>query len=186
VDTLNRILVATMALAIAAGAIVGFLVVTGIAGTSLAPAGWLRDGLSYLDGYTGSDRVWAGVIAAAVVAGGLLLAVWEARPLWGENSYVQVDAEGAPFKLYPRTIEQIIEHEGTMVRGVSTVRSSLKQNGDGLEINCGALVQPATDIPQAGSELRERIHSAVEQMTGIPVANVNLTMGMTKQKSRVL
>lgn len=185
-DVLNRILVATTALALAACAVVALLVTAGGANATLAPAGWLRDGLNYLDGYSGSEETWTVLISAAIVAGGLLLAVWEAKPLWSHKRYVQVDAEGTPFRLEPRTIEHIIEHEGSGVRGVSTVRPSLKQNGNGLEISCRALVQPTTDIPQAGSELRERIRRSVEQMTGMPVSKVNLTMGVTKQKARVI
>ena len=183
---LNRILVATIALALAACALVALLVTTGGASATLAPAGWLRDGLNYLDGYSGSEETWAALVAAALIAGGLFLAIWEAKPLWSRKRYVQVDAEGTPFRLEPRTIEHIIEHEGSGVRGVSSVRPSLKQNGNGLEISCRALVQPSTDIPQAGSELRERIRSSVEQMTGMHVSNVNLTMGVTKQKARVV
>lgn len=183
---LNRILVTTIALAIAAGALVALLVTAGVANPTLAPAGWLRDGLNYLDGYAGSEETGALVIATAIVAVGLALALWEAKPLWSRKRYVQVDAEGTPFRLEPRTIEHIIEHEGSRVRGVSKVRPSLKQNGDGLEITCRALVHPSTDIPQAGIELRERIRSSVEQMTGIHVSKVDLTMGVTEQKARVV
>ena len=185
-DVLNRILVATIALALAGCAVVALLVTVGGASATLAPAGWLRDGLNYLEGYSESEEVWAGLVAAGVVVGGLSLAIWEAKPLWSHKRYVQVDADGTPFRLEPRTIEHIIEHEGSAVRGVSAVRPSFKQNGNGLEISCRALVQPSTDIPQAQSELRERIRSSVEQMTGMHVSNVNLTMGITKQKARVV
>jgi uncharacterized alkaline shock family protein YloU len=186
VDAFNRIVVlATAALALVC-AVAALLVTADVLEPTIAPAGWLRDGMRSLDRETSDDRNMAMAIAAAAALGSLALLALELRPLWHKERYVLVDAGGKSFELNPKAIEHIVEREGSRVRGVQAVRPQLKRNGSGLEIDINATVRPAAELPGTKQTLETRVRQAVEQMTGLPVSNVNVRMKHSTDRPRVV
>ena len=135
---------------------------------------------------TGDDRTLAIAIAAAVAAGGLLLAVLELRPLWHKERYVMVDTGGESFALSPRLSSTWSSGRG---RGCEAYRPCARRSdatAARLEIDVDATVQPATALPDTGETLQTRVRQAVEQMTGMPVSHVNVRLKHSTDRPRVV
>jgi hypothetical protein len=177
VNAFNRLIVVLLALAVMAAAIGVFLIVADLVSPNDVMAdNWLRDQLRELDrlpGARGAATI-ASTVAAAVAAA--LVLVLESLPLWRRERLFAADAEGKTFRMDAYSVRQVIERAGTEVAGVKETEAELRGSSEGLQIRCRVTLDSSASMREAGPELHQQIKAAVERMTGVQVADVQLKL----------
>ncbi len=176
-DICNRLLVTVLALGLLAAAAVIFLVAGDIASpNAMAPAGWLRDQLQQIDDLGGGEKAIALASIAAAAAVAIVLLILETLPRFWVERLVVADAAGKDFEVYGDSIRTLIERTGNEIQGVTDVSASFRRTGEGLRISCRARLAPSANMPDVGSQLRDKAKAAVEGMAGVKVAEVRVKL----------
>jgi uncharacterized alkaline shock family protein YloU len=180
-NAFNRFLLAIIgAVAVVAGVWVLLVAVGLFSPGTLAPEGWFREQLQAIDDQTGGDRAVAIGAALAAAVAGLVLIALETSALWRVERFYTNDSRGKEFAIRQESVERLIDYAGRDVEGVRQVRPSLKRKNDGLYIHCHATLEPETPVSQVAPDLESRVRNAVESMTGLRVAQVNVTVDYAK------
>ncbi|MDP4096739.1 alkaline shock response membrane anchor protein AmaP [Paenibacillus sp. P96] len=72
------------------------------------------------------------------------------------------------------TIESLCLKAASKSRGVSDLKSRVKVTESGLDITIRAVVEGDMSIPVLTSDIQKAVHDHLEEITGIPVANVSV------------
>ncbi|NEW06211.1 alkaline shock response membrane anchor protein AmaP [Paenibacillus sp. SYP-B3998] len=88
------------------------------------------------------------------------------------------------------TVENLSLKAAGRSKGVKDLRARVKVNQSGLEITIRTVVDGETSIPELTEEMQSAVKSYIEEITGIPVANVtvfvaNIVQSAPTFKSRV-
>ena len=168
----NRIVVMVVALVLLAGSIITLLVAT--EATSPDSYGWFDFILQKAADTSGGEL--AAVIAVAVVIALIAMAVLLieiALPRQPAPLLISSSDEGIT------TINQdsvciLAEKTAAAVQNVRDVSCSISEKAGGLVISCQARVSLASNVPELCAELQSKIKEAVEMLTGLPVAQVDV------------
>lgn len=176
-NAFNRLAVVLMALAVLAAAVGVFLIVADLVSPNDVMAdNWLRDQLRELDrlpGARGAATIGSTVAAAVIAA---LILVLESLPLWRRERLFAADAEGKSFRMDAYSVRQVVEGAATQIEGVRETVAELRGSSEGLQIRCRVTLDPSASMREAGPELHQQIKAAVEGMTGVQVADVQLKL----------
>jgi uncharacterized alkaline shock family protein YloU len=87
------------------------------------------------------------------------------------------------------TIENLCLKAASKVRGVRDLKSRIKVDQAGIDIEIRAVVDGEYSIPALSSDIQKQVHDYLQETTGIPVANVSVFIANVSQapsfKSRV-
>lgn len=87
------------------------------------------------------------------------------------------------------TIENLCLKAASRVRGVRDLKSRIKVDQAGIDIEIRAVVDGEYSIPTLSSDIQKQVHDYLQETTGIPVANVAVFIANVAQspsfKSRV-
>jgi uncharacterized alkaline shock family protein YloU len=72
------------------------------------------------------------------------------------------------------TVENLSLKAASRVRGVKDLRSRVRVNNSGLEIQIRTVVDGESSIPQLTEEMQRGVKEHVEEVTGIPVSSVTV------------
>ena len=171
-SVLNRIVVVIVALVILAGAVITLLVATGASSADM-----FRGFQSQLQGAADASGGGAAAIiaVAAVIALGMLaLLLLELIPLRKAVLLLISSTEEGITAIERESVCELAEKTAAVVHNVRDVRCSVRERAGGLLVSCRALVALGTNIPQVSAELQSKIKKDVEELTGLPVAEVDV------------
>ena len=174
VSVFNRVVVVIAAVAILAGAVITVLVAAGLSTPDVLPHGWFESQLQRVADATGGSA--AGIIAVSVVIALVMLIIllFELIPLRKPVTLLISSSEKGVTTIDVESLCVLTEKTGVTIHSVHDVNSSIRESAGGLLISCRALVALGTNIPEVGAELRSNITEAVERLTGLPVAQVDI------------
>lgn len=72
------------------------------------------------------------------------------------------------------SVRMLSEKVALTVRGLRSVRCSVRERQGGLSISCFAAVALGSNIPETSSQVQVKVKEAVEKLTGLQVVNVNV------------
>jgi len=72
------------------------------------------------------------------------------------------------------TVCDLAENVGITVQNVHRFDSKVGKNSDGLLLSCRAVAALGSNVVEVGAKLRSRVTEAIEQLTGLTVAKVNI------------
>ena len=168
----NRTVVVVVALVLLAGSIITLLVATGA--TSPDSYGWFNFILQKAADATGGAL--AAVIAVAVVIALLSIAVVLielALPRQPAPLMIGSSQEGIT-TINRESVCVLAEKTAAAVQNVRDVDCIVSEKEGGLVITCQARVSLASNVPELCAELQGKIKDAVETLTGLPVAQIDI------------
>jgi len=174
-NAFNGFLVILGALASIAVGVLILLVVTETLAPASVPIPVLQQQLAGMADHVGGAW-WRDVgIAAAFIAVGVLILIFEARMLTRTAApgmvLVSSDANGT-VRLAVESINQLAQRTAQSNREVRSVRCRVQVAPSGLTINCVAGLRMGSDVPAVTSDIQHDIREVVERLTGLNVIDV--------------
>jgi uncharacterized alkaline shock family protein YloU len=177
----NRVLVIIVALVILAGAVITLLVAAGVSPPDVLPYGWFEPQLQGIADATGGTAAAIIALTVVIALGMIALLFFEFAPSGKPASLLISSAENGVVTIDVESVCMLAEHTATSTRGVRRVKCRVRESAGGLLISCRASLALGTNIVEMGADLRSKIKEVVEQLTGLPVAQVDIR---TKYESR--
>ena len=173
-SVLNRVVVVIICLAILAGAVITLLVATGGSEPDIMPSGWLESQLQRAADATGGDAAAITAVCVIIALGMIALLVFELSPFrkpvpllisYTEKGIATIDRE---------SVCLLAEKTAAASQYVRDVECTAKERTGGLVITCLASVALGCNVPELSAELQTNVKQSIEQMTGLPVAQVDV------------
>lgn len=135
--------------------------------------------------------------AYTTIAASIVLLLISARFLYisvrrGRSQAPSIDqrTEFGDIRISMETVENLALKAAGRSRGVKDLRARVRVNQAGLEIIIRTIVDGETSIPELTEEMQSTVKSYIEEITGIPVAQVsvfvaNIAASSPTFKSRV-
>lgn len=182
----NRVVVVVIGLVILAMAVITLLVAAGISTPDVLPYGWFETQLQKVADATGAGVI--GIIAVAVVIALAMIAMLflEFVPPRSPGPLLISSTEEGIVTIDADSICVLAEATATNIHSVHQVKCSIREKTGGLLISCRPLVVLGTSIPEVGVELQSKIKEAVEQLTGLAVAEVDIKVKYKPVEARRL
>lgn len=132
---------------------------------------------------SGSGRVGLGIVAT-IFFGVSVRLLWFAfrRP----QRYRAVVHEGdlGEVRITLEAVENLVQRVARGVPGVRDVKPAVARGERGLEVYLRLWVAPDVNIPRLGEELREEIRRYVQEVVGVEVVHVDLSVENITLESR--
>ena len=182
----NRVVVVVIALAILAGAVITFLVSAGVVTPDILPYAWLEPQLQSVSDAT--DGRAGNIIAITVVValGMIVILLSEFIPLNKPATLLINSTDKGISTIDVDSVCILAEHTGATIRDVRDVKSSVRESAEGLLISCRTSVALGSNLLELEAETRTRISETVEQLTGLPVAQVDIKIKYESKKAKQL
>ena len=170
----NRAVVIIVALVILVGAVITLLVATGVSTPDVLPYDWFESQLQAVADATGGSLAAIIAISVVIAIGMIVLLFFEFTPSGKPASLIISSTENGVITIDPGSVGVLAEHTVTSTRGVHRVKCRVKESAGGLLISCQASLALGSNILQIGADLRSKIKEVVEELTGLPVAQVDI------------
>ncbi|HUS04189.1 MAG TPA: hypothetical protein VMY79_01480 [Dehalococcoidia bacterium] len=182
----NRLVVVVIALAILAGAVITFLVAAEVVTPDILPYAWLEPQLQSVSDAT--DGRAGNIIAITVVValGMIVILLSEFIPLNKPATLLINSTDKGISTIDVDSVCILAEHTGATIRDVRDVKSSVRESAEGLLISCRTSVALGSNLLELEAETRTRISETVEQLTGLPVAQVDIKIKYESKKAKQL
>lgn len=181
----NVFLIAILALALSVIAAICLLVAADVlAPADIGPQGWIRDQFVELDVLTGTDRTIAIASAAAALAFGLLLLIFESIPALVPSRLYGTDASGHTVLIDRRTIKQMIERSALETENVESARARMRDTGSGLQVHLKAGLTPNSNITETGRKLEGKIKDDLRDLAGVSISSVRMELEYVTETAR--
>jgi len=171
----NRVVVVVIAVVILGGAVITLLVATGVSTPDLLPYGWFESQLRGVADATGGSLAAVIAVSIVIALGMIVLLFSEFIPSGKPASLLISSTENGVITIDVGSVCVLAEHIAASARGVHRVKCLVKENEGALLISCRASLALGTKIPEVGAELRSKIKEVVEELTGLPVARVDIS-----------
>lgn len=108
----------------------------------------------------------------------------------GLASSINQRTEHGDIQISLETVENLALRAANRVRGIKDLKARVKVNNAGLEIVIRIIVDGESPIPTLTEEVQNQVKSLIEEITGIPVAEISVFVANVGQsqvtfKSRV-
>ncbi len=173
ISVFNRIVVILGALAILAGAVVTIGVATQVWPPYIL-AGWFQSQLQLASEATTASRVAIISLSAVAAVGMLALLLAEVVPLRTSVVHVLSTTDKGVATIENQSLCLLAERTGETVHGVNDVDCFIRDGDDGLLIKCRAVIALGANLLEINPELKSKVHDAIQQLTGLPVARVDI------------
>lgn len=170
----NRAVVIIVALVILVGAVITLLVATGVSTPDVLPYDWFESQLQAVADAMGGSLAAIIAISVVIAIGMIVLLFFEFTPSGKPASLIISSTENGVITIDPGSVGVLAEHTVTSARGVHRVKCHVKESAGGLLISCQASLALGSNILQIGADLRSKIKEVVEELTGLPVAQVDI------------
>lgn len=182
----NRIVVVIIGLVILALAVITLLVAAGMSIPDALPYEWFEPQLQRVADATGASAI--GIIAVAVVIalGMIAMLFFEFVPLRSPGPLLISSTEDGIITMDAESICVLAEATAANIHSVHHVKCHVREKTGVLLISCRPLVVLGTSIPEVGVELQSKIKEAVEQLTGLAVAQVDIKIKYKPVEARRL
>ena len=182
----NRVVVVIIGVVVLALAVTTLLVAAGMSTPEVLPYGWFESQLQKVADATGASVI--GIIAVSVVIalGMIAMLFFEFVPLRTPGPLLISSTEEGSITIDAESICILAESIAATIHSVHQVKCRIREGAGGLLISCRVLVALATNIPEVGIELQIKIKEAVEQFTGLAVAQVDMQVKYKPVEARRL
>lgn len=176
VPVFNRVVVVVAAAVILAGAVVTLLVAAGVCTPDILPHAWFESQLQRVAEATGASV--AGIIAVSVIVALVMLTIlfFELVPLRKPVSLLISSSEDGVTTIDADSLCVLAEKTVITIHSVHEVDCHLRESMAGLLFFCRVSVTLGTNILEVDPEMRSKIKEAVEELTGLTVAQVNIKL----------
>ena len=182
----NRVVVVVIALAILVGAVITFLVAAGVVTPDILPYTWLEPQLQRVSDATGGRAGNIIAINVVVALGMIVILLGEFIPLNKPATLLINSTDKGVSTIDVDSVCILAEHTGATIRDVRDVKSSVRESADGLLISCRTSVALGSNLLELETESRNRISETIEQLTGLPVARVDIKIKYESKKAKQL
>jgi len=182
----NRAVVVVIALVILAGAVITCLVATEVITPDVLPYRWFESQLQRVTDATGSSAGNIIAITVVVALGMIVILLFEFIPLSKPATLLISSTEKGITTIDVASVCVLAEHAGATIRDVRDVKSSVRGSAEGLLISCRTSVALGSNLIELEAESRSRISETVEQLTGLPVAQVDIKIKYESKKAKQL
>lgn len=182
----NRILIVIAALVIFAGAVITLFVACGVSTAQILPYAWAQSILQHVADASGGALASIIVISVIVAVAMIGLLSIEIAPSHKAVSLVISSTYEGVTTIDLDSICVLAEHVGVAIHGIRDVKSSVKENPEGLLVDCRASADLGSSILEIEPELRSRVKTAIEQLTGLHVAVVDIRVKYGSKKAKRL
>jgi len=170
----NRVAVVVISLAILAGAVVTLLVATEFSTPDIIGSGWLNLELERAADASGGSAAAIIVVCVIIASGMIALLIFELSPSSKRVPILISANEKGIATIDTKSVCLLAEKVAASSQYVRDVECSIKESTAGLLITCLASVALGCNVPELSAELQSNIKQSVEQMTGLPVAQVDV------------
>lgn len=174
VSVFNRAIVVIVAVVILAAAVITLLVAAGVVTPDVLPYEWFESQLQTVADATGGSLAAIIAISVIIALGMIVLLFFEFTPSGKPVSLVISSTENGVITIDVESVCVLAEHTAASARGVHRVRCRVKESAGGLLISCRASLALGSNILEIGADLRSKIKEVVEQLTGLPVEQVDI------------
>jgi hypothetical protein len=170
----NKVLAIIVAVGILFGAVITLLVTAGATGPGILPFGWF-EGLLQKAASSGGGATAAIISAGVVIALGMIaLLFFELMPFRKRVPLLISSNEGGITTIDAHSVCVLAEKTAASIHNVHDIKCRVGAKMGGLVIYCRASVALGSNIPEVGVELQSKVKETVEQLTGLPVAKVDV------------
>jgi hypothetical protein len=182
----NRLIIILVAVLALIATMIILLVSAGVCAPDVLPFGWSKSALGWIVSASGASKVSIIAVSAiiAVIMIGLL-AIEATPPRKPASLLINSSYEGTT-TIGIDSICMLSEHVAVAVHGVRDVKSIVEESPEGLMVECRASADLGSSILEIEPELRSRVKSAIEQLTGLPVAQVDIKIKYDAGRSKKL
>ena len=170
----NRVAVLIISLAILAGAVITLLVATELSTPDIIGSGWLESQLQRAADATGGSAAAIIAVCVIVALGMIALLVFELSPYRKPVPLLISSSEKGIATIDKESVCVLAEAIAASSQYVRYVECSVKERTGGLLVTCRASVALGCNVPELSAELQSNIKQSVEQMTGLPVVQVDV------------
>jgi uncharacterized alkaline shock family protein YloU len=180
---MNRGLVLLLAILLAAAAVTAVLVTT-----SVVPDSWLDWQARELSDAGSGTKAVAIAVSVGIVLGMIMLLRLEFMEERDNRLHIKAIEDNVEEKgettIGSRSIEALAENAGCEIRGVRNIHCGVVDGVDGLILSCRSTVAMGSNLPEVMGETRSRIKDSVEQLTGLPVARIDVETRYDSAKTK--
>lgn len=170
----NRAVVVIIAAVILAGAVITLLVAAGVSTPDVLPYGWFESQLQRVADATGGSVAGITAVSVAIALGMIALLFFEFIPLRRPVLLLISSTEKGVITIDVESVCVLAQKTAATVRSVRGVNCNVRESAEGLVISCRASVALGSNIVEVGADVRSNIKEAIEQLTGLPVAQVDI------------
>lgn len=185
-SVLNRVIVILVALLVLAGAVITLLVATGAAAADVLPYGWFESSLQRAADASGGNVAAIIAVGVVIALGMIALLFLEVVPMRRRVPLLIRSAQEGVVAIDQQSVCLLAEKTAASAHNVRAVACSVRQRANGLLISCRPSVALGTSIPEVSAELQGKIKEAVEQFTGLAVAEVDVKAKYEKIEAKRL
>jgi hypothetical protein len=194
----NRLILIIIGIVLLVGAVITLLVANGLSTPDFLPGGLFKAQLQNIADASGSSLATIIRVSIIVAICGVALLVLEFITLGKPSPSVvqsspEEDVIATNFKALRKqdllvinstekgttsidveSLCDLAENVGITVQNVHRFDSKIGKNSDGLLISARAVAALGSDAIEVGAKLRSRVTEAIEQLTGLTVAKINI------------
>jgi uncharacterized alkaline shock family protein YloU len=182
----NRVIVVIIALVVLAGAVITCLVASHVSMPDILPYGWFESQLQRVADASGGTIAGIIAISVAIALGMIVILLFEFIPLSKPATLLISSTEKGITTIDVDSVCILAEHTGATIRDVRDVKSKIRESAAGLLISCRTSVALGSNLLELEAESRSRISETVEQLTGLPVAQVDIKIKYESRKAKQL
>jgi len=182
----NRVIIVVVALAALAGAVVTLLVSVGASPPDLLPHGWFETQLKTVADASGAAAVGIMAVCVVIILAMIAILVVESAPLRRPMALLISSTEQGVTTIDEESICVLCERTSAGIHSVHAVKCHIRERPGGLLIVCRPTAIMGSNLLELGPELQQRIKEAVEELTGLPVAQVDVSFKYEPVEARRL
>jgi hypothetical protein len=174
-NAFNRAFMVLLALALASGGLLVFLLVSGLmSDTFMTSPEFIRLAQDIHAYSEGTAPAWlAGSLGALVAGVGLFFAELPLKKPRAKHLSLRNDGAGA-VTVSLNGLRRLTEHVIRTLPGVEQVQADARADQKGLSLECHLQVAPDTSAPTLAAEARELVSNTMEQHIGRPPIRVDI------------
>ena len=201
----NRAILILLGLVVLAGAVVVLLVSAGIIMPDLLPCGVLVPYLQNIADASGSNAAINMIVSVIVAVCMIALIIFELTPAGRKPAPSVIDTtdnditttfralnkhdilvisstEKGTTSIDVESLCDLVENVGVTVHGVNRFDCRMGRSPEGLLLSCRAIVVLGSNVVEVAAKSRSRVTDAIEQLTGLTVARVDIKIMYDKSK----
>ncbi len=181
---MNRIIAVVASVVVLAGAVIVLLVTAGAVSSGFVSIDWLEIPLERASEASGGSLAVIIVVSVILLALALLVLVLEFSSRGRQDLLLISSGEEGSASVDEGSVRLLAERAASGVSGVREVQCWVRERSSGLSISCRALTVMGSNVPELSDEIHKQIKETVSQYTGLPVADVKVTVRYEKAEGK--
>jgi len=176
VTVFNRIVAIIAAAVVFAAAAIVLLVTAGAVSPGFLPVDWFEVPLEGVADASGGTLAAIIIASAFLLLASLFVLVLEFASRGRQPFLLISSGDEGSASIYQDSVRLLAERAASSVSSVREVQCWVREKANGVSISCRALAAMGSNIPELSAEIQGQIKGTVHQYTGLPVADVRVTV----------